>query len=157
MSGELARRIAGTDDPAAPPRTDAQWLLESAAWLALQATTRTYAAQPGLWQLGEDGRARTIEDFNHHLRAAAAGENQWREHLRYCLVLFDARGFPQRWLTDAVTTLAGVINDAFGDEIGHDVAERLAAAPPLLEELAAEAAIDLDRPTRYDATVADDT
>lgn len=153
MSGELARRIAGTGDPAAPPRTEAQWLLESSSWIALVATTTTYAAQPGLWQLGEEGRARTVEDFNHHLRAAVGGETQWREHLRYCLVLFDARGFPQRWLRDAVTTLSGVI----GDEIGHDLVARLDTAPPLLEELAAEAGIDLDRPTRYDATVAGET
>ena len=151
MSGELARGIAGTDDPAAPQRDDATWLLESKDWLALMATTRTYAEHPGLWRLGEEGRARTVEDFTHHLRAAVAGELQWREHLRYSLALFDARGFPQRWLRDAFPTLSAVLAEAFGDEIGADVRERLDAAAALLVELADEAGIDLDRPTRYDA------
>ena len=151
MTGDLARRIAGVDDPAAPPRDDAVWLLESMGWLALTATSRTYAEQPGLWRLGEEGRARTAEDFRHHLRAAVAGDLQWREHLRYSLALFDARGFPQRWLREALPTLSAVLAEAFGDEIGSGVRARLDAAPALLEELAAEADIDLDRPTRYDA------
>lgn len=150
MSGDLGHRIAGTDDAAAPQRDDGVWLLESIGWLALMATTRTYADQPGLWRLGEDGRARTVEDFTHHLRAAVAGELQWREHLRYSLSLFEARGFPHRWLRDAFPTLSKVIAEAFGDGIGADVRARLDAAPALLEELAVDAGIDLDRPTRYD-------
>lgn len=157
MSGELGRRIAGTDDRGAPQRDDATWLLESMGWLALMATTQTYAEQSGLWRLGEEGRARTIEDFTHHLRAAVAGELQWREHLRYSLALFDARGFPQRWLRDAFPTLSAVLEEAFGPAIGSDVRARLEAAPALLEELAAEAGIDLNRPTRYDVGAADQT
>ena len=150
MTGDLAARIAGTADPAAPQRDDTVWLLESIGWLALMATTRTYAEQPALWRLGEQGRARTAEDFSHHLRAALAGELQWREPLRYSLSLFDARGFPQRWLRNAFPTLSAVVAEAFGDGIGGEVRARLEAAPALLEELAAEAGIDLDRPTHYD-------
>ena len=150
MSGALARRLTGISDDAAPDRADTAWLSESVGWLALMATRDTYAADPSLWRLGEEGRARTTEDFTHHLRAALAGDLQWREHVRYSVTLFDARGFPQRWLTDAFATLSGVLAEAFGESVGPDVRARLDAGPALLVQLAADAGIDVHRTTRYD-------
>jgi hypothetical protein len=150
VSGELAQRLTGIADTHTPQRVDALWLRESIDWLALMATSRTYAHHPELWRLGEQGRARTIEDFTHHLRAALAGDLQWREHLTYSVTLFDARGFPQRWLRDAFVTLSAVLAEAFGESVGREVRARLDAGPDLLHQLAAEAGVDLDRPTRYD-------
>lgn len=78
--------------------------------LSILATRGLYEEQPDLWKLGEHGRARTLEDFNHHFRAlqplhAAA----FRAHVEYCTELFRARGFPQRWLDDAWRWMALVI------------------------------------------------
>jgi hypothetical protein len=154
VSGELARRLTGIGNPGVPERDDVVWAHESMGWLAVMATARTYADQPGLWHLGEEGRARTIEDFGHHLRAALAGDLPWREHVRYSLQLFDARGFPQRWLREAFATLSAVLLETFGDSFAREVRDRLGDGPALLEQLAAEAGIDLDRPTRYDAPAA---
>ena len=120
-------------------------------WLALLATRRTYVADPGLWRLGEQGRARTIEDFTHHLRSALGGDAHWRSHLDYSMRLFDARGFPQRWLLDAFVTLQEVLADSFPAEVTEVVRRRLEDAPALLAELAETADIDLARPTRYDS------
>lgn len=151
MSGALAKRLTGIGEDDAPDRADTAWLSESVGWLALMATRDTYRADPWLWRLGEDGRARTTEDFTHHLRAALAGDLQWREHVRYSLTLFDARGFPQRWLTDAFVTLSDVVAEGFGESVGQDVRTRLDAGPALLVQLAADAGIDVHRTTRYDA------
>lgn len=150
MSGVLAQRLAGFDDADAPERAEDAWIRESVPWLSLMAARDTYAEQPELWRLGEEGRARTIEDFSHHLRAALAGELLWREHLQYSLTLFDSRGFPQRWLRDAFATLSDVLREAFGETFAAAVRARLDAAPGLLEALAADLGVDLDRPTRYD-------
>lgn len=151
MTAPLATKIAGLGDPGAPPRAPHAWLRESIGWVALLATNRTYAAEPGLWRLGEQGRARTIEDFTHHLRAVLGGDAHWRKHLDYSVRLFDARGFPQRWLIDAFATLCDVLAEAFPPEDVAVVDARLAAAPILLAELAAEAGIDLHRSTAYDS------
>ena len=150
MNGDLARRLTGIGDNDVPDRRDDTWIRESIGWLSLLAARDTYARQPELWRLGEDGRARTIEDFSHHLRAALAGEALWRQHLEYSLKLFDARGFPQRWLREAFGTLSEVLDEAFGHALGRDIRTRLDAAPALLEKLAAELGIDLERQTRYD-------
>lgn len=150
MSSDLARRLTGIGDDDVPERSEEAWIRESIPWLSLMAARDTYAVQPELWRLGEDGRARTIEDFTHHLRAALAGEVLWRRHLEYSLKLFDARGFPHRWLRDAFATLSSVLDEAFGETLGRDLRTRLDAAPALLEKLSAELGIDLQRPTRYD-------
>lgn len=77
-------------------------LKELAPMLSIIATRRLYADQPQLWKLGERGRARTIEDFNHHFNALAPLEPSiFRRHVEYCQELFQSRGFPQQWLTDA--------------------------------------------------------
>ena len=77
-------------------------LQEHVAAMSLLATRALYDEQPELWQLGEHGRARTLEDFGHHFRALAAlDERAFEAHVRYCYRLFRARGFPVRWLADA--------------------------------------------------------
>ena len=152
MSGGLGWTIAGVDAPGTPQRSAHAWLSESLESLALLATRRTYEADPSLWRLGEHGRARTLEDFTHHLRAALGNEALWIKHVAYSLELFDARGFPQRWLTEAFETLRAVLVDSFPDEVTREVAQRLEQAPVLLAVLAQERGIDLTRPTQYDAS-----
>ena len=150
MTEPLSTTIAGFADAGAADRTNHTWIRESMGWLALLATRRTYAAQPDLWRLGEQGRARTIEDFTHHLRSALGGDTHWRSHLDYSVRLFDARGFPQRWLLDAFVTLREVLADTFPAEVTEVIRQRLEDAPGVLDELATAAGIDLARPTKYD-------
>lgn len=142
--------VAGFDGPGVPARSTHAWVAESLETLALLATRRTYEAEPGLWRLGEHGRARTLEDFTHHLRAALGNDALWTKHLAYSLELFDARGFPQRWLTEAFATLREVVLDSFPDSVTRAVAERLEQAPAVMAGLALERGIDLNRPTAYD-------
>ena len=151
MTEGVGWAVAGVAGPEVPERTAHAWLSESLETLALLATRRTYEADPGLWRLGEYGRARTLEDFTHHLRAALGNEALWTKHLAYSLELFDARGFPQRWLTDAFATLRDVVLDSFPEPLTRAVAQRLEQAPGALAELADERGIDLNRPTAYDA------
>lgn len=144
-------RLTGLDHGAAPERPARAWLSESTGWLALLATRETYDAQPQLWELGEYGRARTIEDFTHHLRAAIDGGRAWRAHLQYCVTLFSQRGFPGRWLTDAFVTLDEVLERELPADVTEGVRAVLRTGEPLLRVLAEEAGVDLDLPTRYDA------
>ena len=147
---------AGNDVPGvraaqAPDRPPQAWLRESIGWLALEATRLTYERQPQLWKLGEYGRARTIEDFTHHLNAVVpADEARWRSHLRYSVTLFDLRGFPQHWLSDAFATLDGVLESALPPEVTAAARGLLAAAPRMMTEIADAHGIDLHAPTRYD-------
>lgn len=99
-------------------------LREAIGHLAFVATERLYAEQPDLWRLGENGRARTLEDFTHHLRALAPlSVDHLRRHVDYSRSLFDQRGFPQQWLTDAWRILEGVLRD----ELAAPVADRAVA------------------------------
>ena len=151
MTDGLGWRVAGIGDADVPPRTPHDWLDESLQALALLATRRTYQREPALWRLGEHGRARTVEDFTHHLRAGLGSESLWRKHVGYSLELFDARGFPQRWLLEAFATLRDVVVESFPAEVTRDVVERLEAAPDLIAQLATARGIDLRRPTTYDS------
>ena len=150
-SDPLGVQVTGLGAPGTPDRPAAAWLTESRGFLALLATRDTYAAQPGLWDLGEYGRARTLEDFTHHLRAAGGTQRQWDDYLAYCLTLFDQRGFPFRWLTDAFATLSRLLAEHLPESVVGDMRTRLDAAPAALAALAADRGIDLDRSTRYDA------
>jgi hypothetical protein len=76
-------------------------LAERAEHMAYLATELIYERQPELWEMGENGRARTHEDFGHHFRALARGVDAFRAHVDYCYDLFTGRGFPHRWLDDA--------------------------------------------------------
>jgi hypothetical protein len=79
---------------------------ESAPALALVATGLIYAEQPALWEFGDHGRERTVEDFCHHFRALASMDvDVVAAHVRYCQDLFRERGFPRRWLGDAWRTM----------------------------------------------------
>ena len=146
----LGVQVTGYAAPATPPRPAAAWLKESLSLLALIATRDTYAAQPALWDLGENGRARTIEDFEHHLRAAMGTERQWHDHLAYCLSLFSQRGFPMRWLTEAFVTLDRVIAENLPADVAAEICARLAQGPERLHTLAAEQGVEVNAPTRYD-------
>lgn len=96
-----------TDEPERAPRTV---LTESIGLLALLATRRLYEEQPQLWDLGEQGRARTLEDFTHHLKALAnLSEEAFTAHVDYCQQLFAERDFPLEWLTDAWRVMADVL------------------------------------------------
>ena len=150
MDASIGMRITGLAAPGTPARPATAWLSESRGFLALLATRDTYAAQPGLWDLGEYGRARTIEDFEHHLKAAGTTGRQWEEYLAYCFELFERRGFPFRWLTDAFATLSRVLRENLPDEVTAEVRERLDDGAAVLARLADERGVDVDRRTRYD-------
>lgn len=151
MSPRLGDQVSGLSAPGTPARPAHALLDETLPLVALLATRDTYLAQPSLWELGEQGRARTMEDFGHHLRAARSSDRLWRSHVAYCLELFDARGFPQRWLTDAFATLSRVLAENLPDDVTAEARGRLDAGAALLHELAEERGIDLQRPTRYEA------
>lgn len=85
---------------------------ESIGALALLATNRLYAEQPALWKLGEHGRARTLEDFTHHLRQLSGlSAEVFAGHVDYCNRLWASRGFPRQWLDDAWRILDEVLRD----------------------------------------------
>ena len=95
-----------------PERDPRVVLAESVGYLALIATNRLYDEQPKLWDLGEHGRARTLEDFTHHLKALASlDEDTFRAHVDYCRRLFTDRNLPLRWLDDAWRTMDAVLTD----------------------------------------------
>lgn len=152
MSGDAALVVqaVGMHGASVPERPAAAWLTESRSLIALLATRDTYAAQPSLWKLGEHGRARTIEDFEHHLHAALGTDVQWRAHLAYCVELFAARGFPFRWLIDAFATLSAVLVAHLPEQLTADVRARLADGPAIVQQLASERGVDPARPTAYD-------
>ena len=85
---------------------------ESVGYLALTATRRLYDEQPDLWNLGEHGRARTLEDFTHHLRMLAGLQQEvFAEHVAYCHRLWSSRAFPTKWLDDAWRILDDVLRE----------------------------------------------
>jgi hypothetical protein len=85
-----------------PTPDDEEIIYASAPRLAAIATDSLYAEKPQLETLGEKGRSHTTEDFGHHLRALSSLDSErFADYVRYCIGLFDARGFPQEWLTDA--------------------------------------------------------
>lgn len=107
-----------------PPRPARVVLGEMVGYLALVATRRHYAEQPDLWRLGEHGRARTREDYEHHFRALVnLDEPTWRRHVDYCERLFAQRGYPRRWLLDAWR----VMDDTLRAEVNAEVADEALA------------------------------
>lgn len=103
-------------------------LKETASHLAFLATERLYERQPELWDLGERGRSRTLEDFGHHFRALAAGPDVFRAHIDYCYELFAARGFPLRWLDDAWGIMSEICAETFDQPILGVAAQTLSIA-----------------------------
>ena len=77
-------------------------LVELTDFLAVVATRAMYDEQPELWQLGEQARAHTLEDFAHHFRVLATlDEIVFTSHVQFCIDLFRQRSFPQQWLTES--------------------------------------------------------
>ncbi|MGI8609657.1 MAG: hypothetical protein ACR2MY_10600 [Candidatus Dormibacteria bacterium] len=76
----------------APGFINIEVLFNAAPALAELATQRLYAEQPQLERMGVSGREHTVEG-------------------RFCVGLFDARGFPQKWLTDAWRHIEAIITD----------------------------------------------
>lgn len=112
------------------PRPLRAVLGEAVGAFALAATRRHYDEQPGLWRLGEQGRARTLEDYGHHFLALGhLDETSWRRHLEYCEALFAQRGFPHEWLTDAWR----IMGDTLRAELDHEPDARDAALALLAE------------------------
>lgn len=95
-----------------PPRDPGVILRESVSLLALLATRTLYEEQPALWELGEQGRARTLEDFGHHFASLALLDAEaFDAHVSYCIRLFTARNLPLRWLDDAWRVMLGVVRE----------------------------------------------
>ncbi len=104
-------------------------LAEAVGYLALTATRRLYEEQPDLWKLGEHGRARTLEDFTHHLRMLAGlSPPVVATHVAYCEGLWKARGFPRRWLDDAWRILDEVLRDELPQRVHEPARELLRTA-----------------------------
>jgi len=104
-------------------------LAEAIGYLAFTATRRLYEEQPELWELGEHGRARTLEDFTHHLRMLAGlSPAIFATHVAYCDGLWAARNFPRRWLDDAWRILDGVLRDELPPYVHEPARDLLRAA-----------------------------
>ena len=120
-----------TDDSGGPDRDPRTVLGESLGYLALVATRRLYDVQPSLWDLGEHGRARTLEDFTHHLKALASlDETTFRNHVDYCRRLFTERNLPLRWLDDAWRTIDAVVTDELPPSINAPALDLLRTVVP---------------------------
>jgi len=112
-----------------PSRSTGDIVAENVGLLATLATRALYAEQPELWQLGEYGRARTLEDFTHHFRALAPmDEFVFEAHVRYCEGLFAARGYPHEWLEDAWRHMALVVGTELPDDAAREVLQVLNGA-----------------------------
>ncbi len=110
-------------------REPTQVLAEASPMLAFEATAALYEEQPGLWKLGEPGRARTLEDFGRHFECLATlDRDQYAGYVRYCEKLFDNHGFPRQWLTDAWRIMALVIRRRMPAPIAQVAIDVLAAA-----------------------------
>lgn len=115
----------------APPRVPNVVLREAVGHLAWTALHRHYDEQPRLWELGEQGRARTLEDYGHHFTRLATLEPAiWTDHLRYCDELWLARGFPVRWLVDAFRIMDGVLRDELDPAVAAPARQLLGAPTP---------------------------
>jgi hypothetical protein len=105
----------------AEQRSSQRVLVELAEFLAVLATRSLYDEQPELWQLGERGRAHTLEDFGHHFRALATlDEAVFASHVQFCIDLFRQRSYPQQWLTDGWRHMAAVIERELPPEVAED-------------------------------------
>lgn len=110
-------------------REPAAVLDEAVGYLALVATRRLYDEQPELWKLGEHGRARTLEDFTHHLRMLSGlSPTVFATHVAYCEGLWKARNFPQKWLDDAWRILDDVLRDELPPRVHEPARELLRTA-----------------------------
>lgn len=108
-------------------REPAVVLAEATGYLALTATRRLYDEQPDLWRLGEHGRARTLENFTHHLRMLAGlSAEVFGAHVAYCGRLWSSRGFPTRWLDDAWRILDEVLRAELPPRVHEPACELLA-------------------------------
>lgn len=111
--------------PADDGREPTVVLAEATGYLALTATRKLYDEQPDLWKLGEHGRARTLEDFTHHLRMLAGlSPSVFAAHVAYCDGLWTSRGFPRKWLDDAWRILDDVLREELPPRV-HEPARAL--------------------------------
>jgi hypothetical protein len=96
-------------------------LVELTDFLAIVATRAMYDEQPELWQLGEQARAHTLEDFGHHFRALATlDERVFASHVQYCIDLFRQRSFPQQWLTDGWRHMTAVMERELPPKVAEE-------------------------------------
>jgi hypothetical protein len=108
-------------EPAGREPSPQALLVEMTDFLALLATRAIYDEQPELWELGEQARARTLEDFGHHFRALATlDESVFGSHVMYCIDLFRQRSFPQQWLTDAWRHMTAVMERELPPEVAAE-------------------------------------
>ncbi len=100
--------------------------------LAYQATVALYEEQPALWQMGERGRARTLEDFGRHFESLATLDRDlFAVYVGFCETLFDNHGFPRQWLTDAWRVMADVIRRELPAPVAEPAIAILAGASPV--------------------------
>jgi len=110
-------------------RTPQVVLREITPVMAILATRGLYEEQPELWQMGERGRERTVEDFGHHFEALGSlNQDIFMAHVEYCETMFQRRGFPGKWLDDAWRWMAIVIERELPDSIAVPAIDALAAA-----------------------------
>jgi hypothetical protein len=103
-------------------------LTEAAPMLAFQATNALYEEQPQLWQMGEQGRARTLEDFGHHFHALGTLDATiFTDHVAYCRTLFRNLGFPLKWLDDAWRIMADTLQRELPPEVAEQAVQVLRA------------------------------
>jgi hypothetical protein len=96
-------------------------LVELTDFLAVVATRAMYDEQPELWQLGEQARAHTLEDFAHHFRVLATlDEIVFTSHVQFCIDLFRQRSFPQQWLTDGWRHMAAVMERELPPKVAEE-------------------------------------
>jgi hypothetical protein len=108
------------NEPAGAPSSQGL-LVELTDFLAVVATRAMYDEQPELWQLGEQARARTLEDFGHHFRALATlDEMVFTSHVEFCMDLFRQRSFPQQWLTDGWRHMAAVMERELPPKVAEE-------------------------------------
>ena len=100
------------------PTAASEILAEAAPRLAEAATQSLYDEQPQLMSMGERGRAHTRQDFEHHFMALAdLDPARFAEYVDYCEGLFEARGFPLRWLSDAWRHMGEVVEREMPAEV----------------------------------------
>lgn len=117
------------DQPIPLPARDPLDVLEEAAGhLAFLATETIYAEQPMLWARGKHGRFHTHNDFVLHFEALAQGPQAFANHIAYTRRLFNDRGFPAQWVTDALRIMADTCTANLAPEVANIAREAIEAA-----------------------------
>lgn len=102
-------------------------LEEAAGHLTFLATEAIYAEQPALWKRGKHGRFHTHNDFVLHFEALAQGPQAFPNHMSYTRRLFDDRGFPAHWVTDALRIMGEICEANLEPDVATAALDAIAA------------------------------